>query len=121
MPSTPAKERKEKEEKEKMEEKEKVPVVAHGRGGGCGGSSERNLGMHVVLDATEGLRGRNVTCNNFFTSSELAARLLKRDMTMVGTVRKNKPELPPTLLASKDRQVFSSKFAFTPTTTVVSS
>ncbi|KAI3367311.1 hypothetical protein L3Q82_008352 [Scortum barcoo] len=39
---------------------------------------------------------------------------------MVGTVRKNKPELPPALLASKEREVFSSKFAFTPTTTLVS-
>ncbi|XP_071744198.1 piggyBac transposable element-derived protein 4-like [Lepeophtheirus salmonis] len=39
---------------------------------------------------------------------------------MVGTVRKNKPKLPPALLESKERQVFSSKFAFTPTTTLVS-
>ncbi|CAB4055038.1 unnamed protein product [Lepeophtheirus salmonis] len=39
---------------------------------------------------------------------------------MVGTVRKNKPELPPALLASKEREVFSPKFAFTPTTTLVS-
>ncbi|KAL7848921.1 hypothetical protein SRHO_G00205440 [Serrasalmus rhombeus] len=39
---------------------------------------------------------------------------------MVGTVRKNKPELTPALLASKEREVFSSKFAFTPTTTLVS-
>ncbi|KAL7830715.1 hypothetical protein SRHO_G00318420 [Serrasalmus rhombeus] len=41
-------------------------------------------------------------------------------MTMVGTVWKNKPELPPALLATKGRAVFSSKFAFTPTTTLVS-
>nr|XP_043898190.1 uncharacterized protein LOC122779681 [Solea senegalensis] len=46
-------------------------------------------------------------------------QLLKRKITMVGTVRKNKPELPPALLASKEREVFSSKFAFTPTTTLV--
>ncbi|XP_071743601.1 uncharacterized protein [Lepeophtheirus salmonis] len=39
---------------------------------------------------------------------------------MVSTVRENKPELPPALLASKEREVFSSKFAFTPTTTLVS-
>ncbi|XP_071743594.1 piggyBac transposable element-derived protein 4-like [Lepeophtheirus salmonis] len=39
---------------------------------------------------------------------------------MVSTIRKNKPELPPALLASKERGVFSSKFAFTPTTTLVS-
>ena len=34
--------------------------------------------------------------------------------------RKNKPELPPALLACKDRLALSSKFAFTPTTALVS-
>ncbi|XP_060766902.1 piggyBac transposable element-derived protein 4-like [Neoarius graeffei] len=84
------------------------------------GGPEKNQGMRVVLDMTEGLRGHNVTCDNFFTSYELGQQLLKRKITMVGTVRKNKPELPPALLASKEREVFSSKFAFTPTTTLVS-
>ncbi|XP_022609640.1 piggyBac transposable element-derived protein 4-like, partial [Seriola dumerili] len=84
------------------------------------GCPEKNQGMRVVLDVTEGLRGHNVTCDNFFTSYELGQQLLKRKITMVGTVRKNKPELPPALLASKEREVFSSKFAFTPTTTLVS-
>ncbi|TKS65943.1 PiggyBac transposable element-derived protein 4 [Collichthys lucidus] len=84
------------------------------------GCPEKNQGMRVVLDVTEGLRGHNVTCDNFFTSYELGQQLLKRKITMVGTVRKNKPELPPALLASKERKVFSSKFAFTPMTTVVS-
>lgn len=39
---------------------------------------------------------------------------------MVGTVRKNKPELPPALLATKDRARYSSKFVFSETHTVVS-
>lgn len=55
---------------------------------------------------------------NFFTSCELGQQLLKRKITMVGTIGKNKPELPPALLVSKEREVFSSKFAFTPSTTV---
>ncbi|XP_062864356.1 uncharacterized protein LOC134326079 isoform X3 [Trichomycterus rosablanca] len=80
----------------------------------------RHAEQNVVLDVTEGLRGHNVTCDNFFTSYELGLQLLKRKITMVGAVRKNKPELPPALLASKERKVFSSKFAFTPTTTPVS-
>ncbi|XP_029687838.1 piggyBac transposable element-derived protein 4-like [Takifugu rubripes] len=84
------------------------------------GSPEKKQGMRVVLDVTEGLRGHNVTCDNFFTSYELGQQLLKRKITMVGIVRKNKPELPPALLASKEREVLSSKFAFTPTTTLVS-
>ena len=72
------------------------------------GCPEKNQGMRVVLDVTEGLRGHNVTCDNCFTSYELRQKLLKRKITMVGTVRKNKPELPPALLASKEREVFSS-------------
>ncbi|XP_044026047.1 uncharacterized protein LOC122863534 [Siniperca chuatsi] len=58
---------------------------------------KRNQGMRVMLDLTEGLRGpHNVTCDNFY---ELGRQLLPRNLTMVGTVRKNKPELPPVLLA----------------------
>ncbi|XP_036828296.1 piggyBac transposable element-derived protein 4-like [Oncorhynchus mykiss] len=90
-------------------------------GKAAGGGPEKNQGARVVLDLTEGLPGgHNVTCDNFFTSYELGQRLLERNLTMVGTVRKNKAELPPALLQSKGRQVLSSRFAFTPTATLVS-
>jgi hypothetical protein len=46
---------------------------------------------------------------------KLSQQLRKRKITMVGTVRKNKPELPPALLETKGREAFSSKFAFTAT------
>ncbi|XP_053274074.1 piggyBac transposable element-derived protein 3-like, partial [Pleuronectes platessa] len=85
-----------------------------------GGLPERNLGLRVVLDVTEGLSGRNITCDNYFTSYELARRLLERNVTVVGTVRKNKPELPLRLLSVKGRAAFSSVFAFTPAATLVS-
>ena len=84
------------------------------------GGPEKNQGMRFVLDVTDGLRGHNVTCDNFFTSYKLSQQLLKRKITMVGTVRKNKLELPPALLATRGREAFSSKFAFTPTTALVS-
>ncbi|KAJ8393713.1 hypothetical protein AAFF_G00057660 [Aldrovandia affinis] len=76
--------------------------------------------MRVVLDMTQGLRGHNITCDNFFTSYSLGQELLKSKLTMVGTVRKNKPELPSALLNMQNRAVNSSKFAFTDTTIVVS-
>ncbi|XP_055362249.1 uncharacterized protein LOC129603679 isoform X1 [Betta splendens] len=95
-----------------------------GGGGGAGGekrASEKKQGQRVVLDVTEGLAGPcNVTCDNFFTSYELGQRLLRRELTMLGTVRKNKPELPPALLSVKGRSAFSSVFAFTPSTVLVS-
>ncbi|XP_030006547.1 LOW QUALITY PROTEIN: piggyBac transposable element-derived protein 4-like [Sphaeramia orbicularis] len=91
------------------------------RGTGAAKGSEKNQAMRVVLDVTEGLTGRNVTCDNFFTSYELAGRLLReRNNTLLGTIRKNKPELPTALLELRGRRVLSSKFAFTPDTTLVS-
>ncbi|XP_027132677.1 piggyBac transposable element-derived protein 4, partial [Larimichthys crocea] len=85
------------------------------------GGSEKNQATRVVLDVTEGLTGRSITCDNFFTSYELAQRLLlENNNTLLGTVRKNKPELPDALLALRGRRVLSSKFAFTRDTALVS-
>ncbi|XP_037550296.1 piggyBac transposable element-derived protein 4-like [Nematolebias whitei] len=84
------------------------------------GIPEKNQGKRVILDMTTGLRGHNITCDNFFTSNDLGQELLKRKLTMVGTIRKNKPELPLEILQVKDRAPLSSKFAFTETTSVVS-
>lgn len=76
--------------------------------------------MRVVLDMTSGLQGQNVTCDNFFTSYALGQELLKRKLTMVGSVRKNKPELPSALVSTRGREALSSSFAFTDTHTLVS-
>ncbi|GLD67800.1 piggyBac transposable element-derived protein 4-like protein [Lates japonicus] len=88
---------------------------------GKGKGSEKNQAARVVLDVTEGLKGCNITCDNFFTSYELAQRLLReRNNTLLGTIKKNKPKLPAALLALRGRPVLSSKFAFTPNTALVS-
>ncbi|CAB1442157.1 unnamed protein product, partial [Pleuronectes platessa] len=50
----------------------------------------------------------------------LARQLLERNITVVGTVRKNKPELPLRLVTVKGRAAVSSVFAFTPAATLVS-
>nr|XP_033472352.1 piggyBac transposable element-derived protein 4-like [Epinephelus lanceolatus]XP_033472354.1 piggyBac transposable element-derived protein 4-like [Epinephelus lanceolatus] len=85
-----------------------------------GAEREVNQGMRVVLELTEGLEGHTVTMDNFFTSFPLAEELRKRKMTLVGTLRKNKPELPPQLLQTRLREPLSSVFAFTRTQTAVS-
>ncbi|XP_044063746.1 piggyBac transposable element-derived protein 4-like [Siniperca chuatsi] len=56
-------------------------------------------------ELTEGLRGpRGGTCDNFFTSYGLALGFLdRRNLTLVGTVRKNKPELPAGGALLRDR------------------
>lgn len=89
-------------------------------GRSAGEPAEKNQGRRVVLDMTEGLRGVTVTCDNFFSSFGLAEELLQRKNAMVGTMRKNRPELPPRLLALRGREALSSVFAFTATHTLVS-
>lgn len=85
-----------------------------------GAPPEKNQGLRVVLDLTASLtKGYNITCDNFFTSHALSQMLLKRRLTMLGTVRKNKPELPISFTNNK-KDVYSSKFYFTDNTTVVS-
>ncbi|GBL93801.1 hypothetical protein AVEN_153579-1 [Araneus ventricosus] len=64
--------------------------------------------------------GRNLTMDNWYTSYPLSQELLKKKITVVGTLRKNKKEIPPILLHSKKREVCSSLFAFQKDTTIVS-
>ncbi|XP_026150656.1 M-phase phosphoprotein 8 isoform X3 [Mastacembelus armatus] len=89
-------------------------------GPSAGSPAEQNERQRVVLDMVEGLTGVNVTCDHFFSSFGLAEELLRREITMVGTMRKKRPELPPQLLRVHGREVFSSIFAFTSTHTLVS-
>lgn len=66
------------------------------------------------------MRGHNVTMDNFFTSYELGQKLLSKGLTMVGTVRKNKRSIPPKLLQCKKVPLYTSTFAFTEDTAMVS-
>ena len=79
-----------------------------GRARNC--KTEKNQGQRVVLDLCEGVTDRNVTCDNFFTSYALATELAKKRMTIVGTIRKNRKELPPVLLQMKKKPVYSTEF-----------
>ena len=46
--------------------------------------------------------------------------LLKRNLTMVGTMRRNKPSISPILLPAKNKEAYASTFAFTNDTMLVS-
>lgn len=76
--------------------------------------AEVGQGKRVVLDLTSGITGsgRNVTTDNFFTSVPLCQELHKRNLTLLGTIRRNKPEVPPSFQGSKAREVHSTKFGF---------
>ncbi|KAJ4449518.1 hypothetical protein ANN_00918 [Periplaneta americana] len=65
---------------------------------------------------------RNITMDNWFTSIPLASELLKTpyNLTIVGTLRKNKREIPPELLNHKTRKVGTSMICFDQEKTLVS-
>lgn len=81
-----------------------------------------SIPTQYVLKLTENIQGtnRNITMDNWFSSCELAEKLLEKGLTMVGTLRKNKKEVPPQYLMSKRSQIPSSAFAFSQNITLVS-
>lgn len=54
------------------------------------------MAHHVVIRLIEPYRngGHNITFDNFFTSPKLAMDCLSKDITVIGTVRSNRRELP---------------------------
>jgi hypothetical protein len=64
--------------------------------------------------------GRNITMDNYFTSYNLATDLLLVRTTVVGTMRKNRPEIPKELLPARGRAEMSSIFCFSGPVTLAS-
>ena len=63
---------------------------------------------------------RNVTGDNWFSSIQLISELKRVGLTYVGTMRKNKREVPQQFLPNKTREEKSSLFGFTHDETIVS-
>ncbi|XP_071554095.1 piggyBac transposable element-derived protein 4-like [Temnothorax nylanderi] len=75
---------------------------------------------YYIRKLTEPLHGtsRNITCDNWFSSTEIFDRMLSRhSITMVGTLRKNKRQIPQHFKAADP--VHSSRFLFDETKTLV--
>ncbi|XP_051938297.1 M-phase phosphoprotein 8 isoform X3 [Hippocampus zosterae] len=85
-----------------------------------GSEREKQRGMRVVLELCDTLEGHTVTTDKYFTSFALAAELSKKRIALVGRIGKNTPRLPPRLLNTTDRRIFSSLFAFRADQTLVS-
>ena len=65
--------------------------------------------------------GRNLTIDNWFTSYDIIKKMKTgHNITIVGTVRKNKRELPPQFVSAKNREPHSSLFGFQEDMTLVS-
>ncbi|GFN91821.1 PiggyBac transposable element-derived protein 4 [Plakobranchus ocellatus] len=75
----------------------------------------------MELSAPYNYTNRNITTDNFFTSLQLAValRLRANGLTLVGTLRKNKPFIPNEFLPSRQRHVHSAVFGFQKDITLV--
>ena len=63
---------------------------------------------------------RNLTTDNWYTSLPLAQSLLASNITLVGTLKKNKKEIPVAFLPHKSREVGTTIFGFQKDATLVS-
>lgn len=84
--------------------------VYTGRDRNC--KAEVNQGQRVALTLNNQLSCRNITTDNFFTSRQLALELKKKQNKLIGTIRKNRKEIPPLLLQMKNKPVYHSEFVF---------
>jgi hypothetical protein len=66
--------------------------------------------------------GRNITCDNWFVSVKLVQELMQRNLTLVGTIRSNKRDIPKEFLCNKNlkRETNSSVFGFNDNMTLFS-
>ena len=82
------------------------------------GREEREVGLgeHETLSLMEPYKntGLNVTTDNFFTSLSLARRLLQSNITMLGTMRVHRRDIPPETKLGKGATLYSSTLLFTP-------
>ncbi|GBP43105.1 PiggyBac transposable element-derived protein 4 [Eumeta japonica] len=73
-----------------------------------------NSGLAVVQRLCEPIfnTGRNVTTDNWYSSIPLAEALLQKGLTTVGTIRKDKKEIPSDFNTLRGRSVKSNMFGF---------
>ena len=81
-----------------------------------------NLGSKVVIELVKNYEGtgRNVTTDNFYTSLDLLRELKRRKLTLVGTIRKHRREIPPMALISKGREINDCRFLYNKDATLLS-
>jgi hypothetical protein len=73
----------------------------------------RNLGKDIVMDLCSPYfrTNRDIVTDNFFTSHALAKDLLANGLTLLGTLRKQRKEVPSVLL-DKKQEVHSTLFLY---------
>ena len=77
-----------------------------------GDQVHRNLAQDIVMRLLEPYfgTGRDLCTDNFFTSYDLAKQLLQENLTLLGTIRRHRREVPGSL--NRKMEIYSSKFLF---------
>ncbi|KAJ3661711.1 hypothetical protein Zmor_006098 [Zophobas morio] len=93
----------------------------------CGQQSEgpfrqSNSAYDVVMMLSEPIyqSGRNITADNWFSSLNLVRKLEEKKLSYVGTIRKNRRELPQIFVSPQGRAEYSTIFGYTTNETLVS-
>lgn len=100
--------------------------VYYGTGSDGNGLSDADKRFSIptqsVLHICKGIEScnRNITADKWFTSIELLQALKVRGFTYLGTMKKNKREIPPEFQPHRDRVVGSSLYGFTKDNTILS-
>lgn len=83
---------------------------------------QTDLASNVVKNLCASIysTGRNLTTDNYFTTHSLAEFLLTKNVTLLGTMKLNRREIPPLLKDTKTRSVHSSQFCFDRNVTMIS-
>lgn len=80
------------------------------------GDRDVGQGERVVKDLCVRMfkgSGRNITCDNFFTTFKLAKTLMiDHNLSILGTVNKKRRFLPSEMLPSKEREILTTRFAY---------
>lgn len=82
-----------------------------------------NSPLDLVKRMVEHIKGsnRNVVMDNWFNSFPLITELYENyGLTVLGTLRKNKPEIPSVFISTKGREEKSTYFGFQPNCTLLS-
>lgn len=87
-------------------------------------TTDRTLSIptQTVLKLITPIEGtnRNITCDNWFMSVELCNVLKAKSLTVVGTLKQNKPQIPPEFKKNRKRAVSSSIFGHNENITICS-
>ena len=92
----------------------KFPLQGNIYTGKSGNIREKAQGERVVKELAVFYKnsGRNICMDNFFTTLPVTKFLLGWNLTVVGTLKKNKPYIPKAMAPSKTRELYSTVFGF---------